>query len=152
MKKASIIIMLMITMGFATFIAGFYLGRHYDPVQVQIQGVPTLPKTTTATKPTVTNPLPTSPSVPTDPSNPTKPVPTEPEFPLDINSATLEQLDLLPGIGPKLGQAIIDYRNEFGPFLTLADLMRVPGIGEKKLEAIIDYIYIPGGNNENIGG
>lgn len=53
-----------------------------------------------------------------------------------INSATVEELDTLPGVGPSLAQAIIDYRDEHGPFASLEDLDDVPGIGPAKLEEI----------------
>jgi len=56
---------------------------------------------------------------------------------IDVNSATLEQLETLPDIGPKLAQAIIDNR----PYATIEDVKtKVKGIGEKKFEAIKDLI------------
>jgi len=48
---------------------------------------------------------------------------------ININNATLEQLDTLPGIGAEKAQAIIDYRDQFGEFHSLQDLLFVPGIG-----------------------
>jgi competence protein ComEA len=59
---------------------------------------------------------------------------------IHINSATQEELDTLPGIGPSLAQAIIDYRTENGPFASLEDLDNVPGLGPSKLDAIRDLI------------
>lgn len=53
--------------------------------------------------------------------------------PLDINSASAEELADLPGIGAALAERIVDYRTEHGPFETAEDLTKVSGIGEKKL-------------------
>ncbi len=61
---------------------------------------------------------------------------------LDINSASIEQLIELPGIGELKAQAILTYRNDYGPFQTLEDLMEVPGVGESIFEGIKDLITI----------
>jgi competence protein ComEA len=61
---------------------------------------------------------------------------------LDINSATLEQLQQLPGIGEKIAQRIVKYREDHGPFAKVEDLLNVEGIGEKKLEKIKPLIQI----------
>jgi competence protein ComEA len=52
---------------------------------------------------------------------------------VNINTATLDQLETLPGIGPALGQRIIDYRTQHGPFRSVSDLLNVSGIGDKRL-------------------
>lgn len=59
---------------------------------------------------------------------------------VNINTATREQLETLPGIGATLAQRIIDYRNENGFFSSPEDLLKVKGIGEKKLEKLKDKI------------
>jgi competence protein ComEA len=50
---------------------------------------------------------------------------------LNLNSATVQQLESLPGIGPRTAQRIVDYREKNGPFKRVEDLMNVQGIGEK---------------------
>jgi comEA protein len=67
------------------------------------------------------------------------PTPNHPPL-VHVNSATLEELETLPGIGPTLAQAIIDYRTQNGAFHSLVDLDNVPGLGPTKLEAIRDQI------------
>ena len=59
---------------------------------------------------------------------------------VNVNTATVEELDTLDGIGEVLAQWIIDYRQANGPFEKPEDLLEVKGIGEKKLAAIIDDI------------
>ena len=71
-------------------------------------------------------------------------VPEEPSGKININSATVSELDSLPGIGPAKAQAIVDYRDQNGPFRTIDDLLNVPGIGPKILETIRDQITVIG--------
>jgi competence protein ComEA len=54
---------------------------------------------------------------------------SSPSAPLDLNTATLEQLENLPGIGPVTAQKILDYRQQHGAFHAVAELQGVPGIG-----------------------
>ena len=59
---------------------------------------------------------------------------------VNINLASLEQLDTLPGIGPSTARSIIEYREENGYFETIDDLINVPGIGEATLNEIREFI------------
>ncbi|MDD2743586.1 MAG: ComEA family DNA-binding protein [Rhodocyclaceae bacterium] len=63
---------------------------------------------------------------------------------VNINSATLEQLDGLKGIGPTKAQAIIDYRKKNGPFKSVDDLQNVPGIGPATLKDVRGDVMISG--------
>ena len=59
---------------------------------------------------------------------------------INVNSASEEDLEALPGIGPALSAAIVAYREAEGPFREPEDLLQVSGIGEKKLQGIRDLI------------
>lgn len=59
---------------------------------------------------------------------------------VNINSASSDELEALPGIGPTTAQKIIDYRNENGPFSTIEDIMNVSGIGPATFDEIKDLI------------
>lgn len=61
---------------------------------------------------------------------------------VNINTATAEELDALPGIGPSKAQSIIDYRNEHGRFNSVEDIQKVKGIKEGEFSKIKDYIRV----------
>lgn len=65
-----------------------------------------------------------------------------PAAPVSINSATLEQLETLDGIGPSLAQRIIDYRTAHGGFRSLAELDQVSGIGPARLAALHGHVTL----------
>jgi competence protein ComEA len=61
---------------------------------------------------------------------------------VNLNTAGLEELETLPGIGPVLAQRIIDYREANGDFQSTMDLINVSGIGEKTYAKIADYVEV----------
>ncbi|WP_404820604.1 helix-hairpin-helix domain-containing protein [Streptomyces malaysiensis] len=70
---------------------------------------------------------------PTAPNGPNAPAgPGAPGGSISLNSATTEQLDTLPGVGPVLAQHIIDYRTQHGGFRSIDELREVNGIGERR--------------------
>jgi competence ComEA-like helix-hairpin-helix protein len=60
-----------------------------------------------------------------------------------LNQATANQLDRLPGIGRVRAAAIVRYRDEHGPFASVADLRNVPGINPAQLQRLYDHIQVP---------
>lgn len=63
--------------------------------------------------------------------------------PLDLNAATVEQLDALPGVGPVLAQRIIDWRTEHGGFAAVDQLREVTGIGEARFADLQNVVAVP---------
>lgn len=127
MKKRRLSLLSFITILFCGFLLGFFLGRNQNHETVYLSAVstraahnhPTIPAGTDPTQPTVT-------------------------FPVDLNSADVQQLTALPGIGPTLADRILAYRSSHGPFEKPEELLNVEGIGTGKLEAILDYVITGG--------
>ena len=118
MKKTPFWCLLLICCSCIAFTGGFFIGRNYNRTPVQLSKLPS----TTVTESTL--------NIEQDKVN--------------INTATLEQLQTLPDIGPVLAQRIIDYRLTHGSFTKPADLANVEGIGIKTLDAILEHITTGG--------
>jgi competence protein ComEA len=63
-----------------------------------------------------------------------------PAGPIHLNTATVEQLDELPGVGPVTAQKIVDYREQHGAFSSVDDLDAIPGIGPARLEQLRELV------------
>ena len=131
--KKPVNLLVVITCVFAAFLGGFHLGRRLNRSPVHIYQ---------ATAPADAAPEP--PETETEPEPETAPAITGP---LNITTATAEQLDTLPGIGPVLAQRIVDYRTANGGFRAVEELLNVSGIGNAKLMEILDEITVEQGGS-----
>ncbi|WHZ21325.1 MAG: hypothetical protein OJF47_000437 [Nitrospira sp.] len=61
---------------------------------------------------------------------------------IDLNQASLSDLEALPGIGPKLAQRVVEYRTLRGPFKKVEDLREVKGIGRKKFDRLRPHVLV----------
>lgn len=62
--------------------------------------------------------------------------------PININAATIEELDALPGVGPAIAGRIVEYREAYGPFAAIEEITNVRGIGPATFEEIKDLIVV----------
>ena len=132
MKKDGTFILIVLTLVFAAFLIGLLIGRNTHKSEVVMNHYLNPTDTTSAQADTI----------PAGANAPTDPLPITTSERININTATLEELITLPGIGPALAQRILDFREAYGPFQNLVDLTDVEGIGTKKIEAIKDLITL----------
>jgi len=67
---------------------------------------------------------------------------TPPAQPINLNTATIAQLETLPGVGPNTAKSIVDFRNHSGPFQRVEDPLAIKGISKSKLEKLRPYVTI----------
>jgi competence ComEA-like helix-hairpin-helix protein len=79
-----------------------------------------------------------------DPAGPEQRAPRTPRppGPVNVNTATSQELQRLPGIGPAMATRIIEHRTQHGPFRTVSDLLAVKGIGEKTLAKLAPLVTV----------
>lgn len=133
-------ILLFLTGLFAAFTLGYFLGRNSNHTVL----------TTSDAMVTVAD-LECAEDAVSEPEEETEPVKTESEQSVDaqpksaqvnLNTATKEELETLPGIGPALAERILEQRKLLGGFREKSDICTVSGIGEKKYEAIESLITV----------
>ena len=122
MKKAFLYILAAVTALAVVFTLGFRLGQDQNSAPVQISLADTRAPAATASLETR----------------------TDSGFPVNINTAGVRELMLLPGIGEVFAQRIVAYRDTHGPFQAPEELMNVEGIGEKRMEELLELVTIGG--------
>jgi len=65
-----------------------------------------------------------------------------PTHPIDLNTATMEQLEELPGVGPVTAKSILDFRKKSGPFKRIEDLLAVRRISKKRFQKMAPYVTV----------
>ena len=135
MKVKRIQWLVVATVAFTVFIFGLFAFRNLNRTPVKTYVV----RNDTSQRDGVLIPD----AAPTEPAATTTEAITAPKL-INLNTATSEQLQTLPGIGPALAQRIIDYRIANGPFANIGAVMNVNGIGEKRVETIWDLVTVEG--------
>jgi competence protein ComEA len=115
MKKQGVQILLIVMIIFLCILIGFFLGRNIGKSPIHISKVP---ESTSPSNATISGDK------------------------ININTADIDQLQKIPGVGSVIAQRIVDYREANGPFRSVSELTNVDGIGISRLEQIMDYITV----------
>jgi competence protein ComEA len=128
MKKDNAFLLVGLTILFVGFILGMIVGRSIvnDPVVIQVP----------ESAPPITFPPETDEATPGQETQPSS------DGKININTASAEMLDSLPGIGPTIAQRIVEYRQDHGPFQKIVELTLVEGIGSAKLNQIYNLVKL----------
>ena len=136
--KKPVNILVAVTCVFAAFLGGFYIGRKTNRAPVHIYQI--TPAAEAQEEEDIT--VETTEETAEEATEETAPAVV---FPLNINTATVPELDALPGIGPVLAQRIIDYRTAHGNYKAVEELLKINGIGDAKLMEILELITVETG-------
>ena len=145
------LILFIIFVIFAALVVGFAMWSNYVPMEAAVGPVESLQYTTSkkvqSSISSETSSFDSSSTSSTVSSHASSQHETAPKAPsqsskININTATLDELDTLPGIGPSKAKAIIEYRESTSMFYYIEDILNVSGIGEKTIEQIKDLICV----------
>lgn len=120
---------------------GLNMARHVVDGEQVVVGIAPVPGVPAALGSSVTSPDAAAPAS-DGPRSPAQAAGPAPGQPIDLNSATVEQLDTLPGIGPVMAAAIVAWRDTNGSFASVDQLGDVEGIGPARLEKLRDLVRV----------